>query len=238
MNIGTVVEGPTDRLVLEAVLCALLPVEPEEHRFFALQPNSTLGETGAGWKGVRRWCRQISQSPAAGLEFLLSGAAGPPLDLLVIHVDADIAGESDLQEGVAVPIDGVVQPCPPASATAEQLRHVLEAWLNLDELPRQVVLAIPAQDMETWTFAALFPQAALCQQADYECLGRGSKSHPAFLLSLRQYGAHLRRKDGSIKKPVNVYRRLAPRIVCNWAGVCRICTQAERFSQDVVAAGR
>ena len=233
MNIGTVVEGPTDRLLLESVLEALLPGSVEEHRFFALQPGSTLGKSGSGWKGVRRWCRQVSQRLGSGLDFILSGSAGPPLDLLVIHIDADVATEPDLQENVLSPIIGVAQPCPPASATAGQLGRVILSWLDLDELPSKVILAIPSQDAETWTFAALFPDDAICQQADYECYGHGDRNYPAHLLTLRRYGSHFRRRGGTVKKTIHVYRALAPRIASNWADVCRICSLAERFAQDL-----
>lgn len=92
MNIGTVVEGPTDRLVLQAILDRLLP---GEHRYLPLQPPATFGERGTGWKGVRRWCRETWQRSGSDLDRLLAGDTGPALDLLVIHVDADIADEPD-----------------------------------------------------------------------------------------------------------------------------------------------
>ena len=97
MIIGTVVEGPTDRLVLQAVLDQLIP---GQHRYLPLQPTPTLGETGSGWKGVRRWCRETWQREGVTLNAILSGATGPALDLLVIHVDASIAIEADLQEEI------------------------------------------------------------------------------------------------------------------------------------------
>ena len=43
-------QGPTDRLVLKAVLGKLIP---GQHRYLPLQPTPTFGETGSGWKGVR-----------------------------------------------------------------------------------------------------------------------------------------------------------------------------------------
>lgn len=84
MNIGTVVEGPSDRLVLKALLDKLLP---GEHRYFALQPPLTFGETGTGWKGVRRWCQQTWQLEDSSLKKILSSGVAVPLDLLVIHLD-------------------------------------------------------------------------------------------------------------------------------------------------------
>lgn len=87
MNIGTVVEGPSDRLVLQALLDHLCP---GQHRYFPLQPTETFGETGTGWKGVRPWCRETWQRPNFSPDKLLSGDTGPPLDLLVIQVDSEL----------------------------------------------------------------------------------------------------------------------------------------------------
>jgi hypothetical protein len=81
MNIGTVVEGPTDRPVIEAVINEFCP---RRHRFFPLQPldSPTFGRTGAGWKGVREWCRLLSQMEGSSLAQFVSGDVGPPLDRL------------------------------------------------------------------------------------------------------------------------------------------------------------
>jgi hypothetical protein len=227
MIIGTVVEGPTDRILLEAVLQRLIP---GEHRFLPLQPPVTFGELGAGWKGVRRWCRQTWQRE--GLNLAATLASGPPLDLLVIHLDADVARESDLQEGEADPIDGVVQPCPPASATAARLTAVVCRSLQVDSLPPVLVLAIPAQDTESWSFAALHPGDDLCARADCECI-RSGRDHPAYRLTLKRYGKLLQRRDGEIKKAERRYREVAPHIAAAWETVCRLCPQAAQFTQDI-----
>ncbi len=216
MNIGTVVEGPTDRLVLQAVLDKIIP---GEHRYFYLQPSEPFGRLGTGWKGVRRWCRETWQREDSDLERLLSAETGPPLDLLVIHVDADIAAEEEI---------GVQQPCPPAADTVDRLRQVVRDWLHRDNLPPAVVLAIPAQNTETWTFAALYPDDELCSRADYECTDQ-----PARNLTLARYGKLLRRTGGRIRKSTRRYHTVAKRIAAAWETVCRICPQAKRFSDDL-----
>lgn len=230
MNIGTVVEGPTDRLVLQAVLNRLCP---GEHRYFPLQPTETFGETGTGWKGVRHWCRGTWQREGGSLDKILSGDTGPALDLLVIHVDADVAAERDLQDKDNTPIPDVQRPCPPIAATTRQLRRVVARWLHCDEFPSRVALAIPAQDTENWTFAALFPDDDLCARDDYECTQTGHNC-PGYRLTLGKYGKLLSRTVGRIKKPRRQYERVIPQIAANWDTVRRVCTQAERFTQDVL----
>lgn len=230
MVIGTVVEGPSDRLVLEAVIQRLYP---GEHRFLPLQPKTTLDEDGSGWKGVRRFCEQLWKTDDSSLETFLSGAVGQPLDLLVIQIDADCAAEADLQEGSVAPVPEVEQACPPISATAANLQQVMARWLRVEgDLPGQVVLAIPAQDMENWTFAALFPADPLCQEADYECLHHAPR-HPGYCLTLQRYGKRLPRKDGTVRKPTRRYEPLALEVADRWETVRHICTQAEAFTQDL-----
>ena len=229
MIIGTVVEGPTDRLVLKAVLGKLIP---GQHRYLPLQPTPTLGETGSGWKGVRRWCRETWRREGLTLDAILSGATGPALDLLVIHVDASIVAEADLQEGDDDPIADLQQPCPPVASTAIRLRQVIAHWLRQDTLPLKVVLAIPAQDTESWTFTALFPDDELCTRSVYECLRSGA-NHPGYRLTLKKYGKLLRRTDGQIKKPERVYQTIAPQVAEAWKTVRERCSQAEQFTRDV-----
>lgn len=228
MNIGTVVEGPTDRLLLEAVLNHLLP---GEHRFFPLQPTETLGRTGSGWKGVRRWCNETWQREHSNLEKILSGATGPALDLLVIHVDADIAFEQELQQDAVLPISP--QPCPPISATVAQIEALILHWLNHNVPLSSLVFAIPAQDTETWTFAALFPDDELCSRRDYECLYKGN-DHPGYRLTLKAYGKLLRRSAGTIKKSRREYKRFCPQIVASWDRVRTLCSQAQKFTVEVL----
>ncbi|MCQ3979325.1 MAG: hypothetical protein DPW09_38380 [Anaerolineae bacterium] len=167
------------------------------------------------------------------MDKLLSGETGPPLDLLVIHVDAGIAIEHDLQDEDETPIPDIQQPCPPIQLTANQLKHVIERWLQQDILPPQVILAIPAQDTENWTFAALFPDDELCSRNDYECT-KNDRDHPGYRLTLKKYGKVLQRNGRTIKKPRRNYEQIVPQLVTGWDSVCHICSQAQQFTQDVL----
>ena len=62
LRIALVAEGPTDRIVLEAAITALLGQrsfvlslkQPEVSEAFT---GGASGASGAGWGGVYRWCR-------------------------------------------------------------------------------------------------------------------------------------------------------------------------------------
>lgn len=236
MNIGTVVEGPTDRLVIKSIINSICP---GEHRFFDLQPQdmgATFNETGTGWKGVQRWCKETWKIQGSSLETILDEGSEMPLDFLIIHLDADIVRENDLQDGIVNPIVGIPFPCPPASQNVHAIQNIVIHWLNQEALPERVILAIPSQDTENWTFAALYPSDVLCQNANYECIQQGitRNNHPAYRLTLREYGKYLKRDGSEIKKHVNRYRQIANQVGINWETVCQICAQASAFQQAII----
>ena len=231
MRIGTIVEGPTDRLMIKAIVDAICL---GEHQYFDLQPadvGDSFGEPG-GWKRVRRFCQDIWQNLNTNVsDFIIDY----DLDLLLIHVDADVVEESDLQEGIRHPIDPVIVNCPPIEPAINRIHEVIARWLNLLEataLPSNIILVVPAQDSENWIFAGLFPDDGLCQNDDYECVQQDNSKHPAFCLSLKKYeyeGIRLRRTNGRVRKTVSFYRHILPVMIDHWVQVCEICTQAQRF---------
>lgn len=233
MLIGVISEGPTDRLMVEAVVQHLFP---GKHRYRLLQPPDGGGAYGNGWKGVRRWCQETHNGALPRLADYFSGSIGEVYDLLIIHLDADIRDEADLCEGYEnLPERGNLT-CPPITATDAYLRRVAHTWLGAPEsIPPQVVFVLPAQDTETWTFVALYPTDSRCGDANLECTHSGNR-HPAHLLTLAQYGKHLSRRDGSIKKSESAYRALMPGITAGWASVKARCEQARAFETDLRAA--
>jgi hypothetical protein len=224
MTIGLVTEGPTDHTVLEEVL-ASQAWDGEEFRFLPIQPESSdafggFGHHGSGWKGVRRWCQEAYAMPG-GLSGYLSGAYGGPVDVLVIHVDADIAGDHEI---------GVEQPCPPASATTDEIRKVVLGWLDSPAMPPKLVLAIPSKSIEAWVLAALAAKHNKAV-AGIECI-----ANPALRLA-RKPLKFLRTKDGQPKRDQDVYSDiLGPETAARWDKVCAVCTEAKRFTEEFAAA--
>jgi hypothetical protein len=170
LRIALVAEGPTDRVVIEAALQAMLP-----NRSFVLKqlhPEGSLafGALGAGWVGVYRWCKQSARRGNGRIrgDQLVFGN----YDLLMLHLDADVASEEYAHGSIVPqPADGDLpceQACPPAAATTNALRRVLLSWCGEPTEPAQTVVCMPSKSMEAWIVAALFP-CDLAMQQTIEC---------------------------------------------------------------------
>jgi hypothetical protein len=146
-KIRLVCEGPTDYDALGAFLDAHL--RGADYELTILQPDGSLyggdaGPHGGGWKGVRGWCRAVAQ---AGGPVALA-ALTPDTDLLIIHVDADIAYDSEI---------AAAHPCPPPEDTVQAVEATVLSWLGLATLPSKVALWVPSMSTEAWILRALFP---------------------------------------------------------------------------------
>jgi len=159
LRIALVAEGPTDRIVIEAVLRAVL-----DDRTFVLkqlQPEGSLafGEFGGGWTGVYRWCKQAAKRGRGRLA--RDGLLFENYDLLILHVDADVAGMSYGDNAITPQdSDGALpceRPCPPATATTDALRAVLLSWCGESAPPPRTVTCMPSKSTEAWVVTALFP---------------------------------------------------------------------------------
>lgn len=219
-RVAVVCEGPSDKAILEAVLDHYL----DDYVPLHVQPPTAnvggdAGPFGGGWKGVRAWCRQ-EVGARGGL-----GAVGIPenSDLLVVQVDADAAGDPDLD---------CLRPCPPASDTADEVRAKIRGWLRVKQAPTNVVLCVPSVASETWALAALFPGAP-DDGAELEC-------RTDVKALLRRLGKHLQPKlvvsqKGELKNHSDGYRRQQGRITAAWSQVMEVCSQAKRFGHELGA---
>lgn len=132
-------EGPTDRIVVEAAIANL--VGDRHFILKQLQPEESLafGVLGTGWGGVYRWCHQAARRAGGAMR-------NDPLfvtyDLLVLHLDAEVATENYANAGINDPANDLPcdQPCPPASATTNALRVVLLHWVGETAVPPKTVL--------------------------------------------------------------------------------------------------
>lgn len=232
INVALIAEGPTDSIVIEAALKAILA--PRSVILTTLQPKissglSTTNELGAGWTGVYRWCRQ-------------QVSRGTPLfpglyhyQIIIIHIDADVAGFNYSSGNITdnpnddLPCD---RPCPPPTDTVDRLRQVLFGWLDTSSTPDKTVLCIPSKCTEAWVAAALYHRntSSRISMDGLECnldVARDMARLPARTRLVRIV-------EGTPKKLASRYRNNAGTMTKQWPVVRDCCTEADRFNLAVI----
>ena len=229
LRIAVSAEGPTDAIVLEAILNSLLP--NSEFEFHTLQPEGSVafgsapvGTLGVGWVGVYRWSRQ---SVLEGGCSVSSSSVLSYHDVLIVQVDADVAGKTYSSGNIHnapcadLPCE---EPCPPPNSTTDALRAVILTWLGETTCPSRIVLCTPSKNIEAWVLAAVWPDNRLIQRGDWEC-HRSPEG---------QFGALPRGRR--FKKRPSDYRRQQIKITEMWPSVSDRLTEAARFESEFLAA--
>lgn len=220
--VGLVVEGPTDAIAIQAALKGILIERPFIPT--VLQPQMPPGEMGGGWRGVYKWLRQATAIASVPL------AQNPTLrrfDLIIVHVDADVAGCTYGSANITDnPHDDLpcIQPCPPASDSVEPLALVVENWAGPGAFRSKAALCIPSQCIEAWVAVAVFGQADPGLLQDIEC-NLGIVAY----LGGKPLGERIRKR-------LHDFRRIEEKITQQWALVEENCPQAAAFSQAVRCA--
>jgi hypothetical protein len=229
LRIALVAEGPTDAVILEAALKAILQ---EPFILTQLQPEATRPDTGTGWGGVVKWCHRLSQRHQGSTE------QDPTLidfDLLIIHLDVDVstfdyrhcgANLSQLAQECSWECLPCAEPCPPVEGSCNALRNVLESWLAPSKPGAGTVLCLPAQSSGTWLASAVLP-------TDHRLLDRAECNLQV------ESGLEQLPKNQRIKKKKREYQLKAPLITSNWHAIKSVCSQASVFESEVlIALGR
>lgn len=218
-RIALVAEGKTDAIVIEAGLKAIL----RDRAFILtqLQPEATLPHMGTGWCGVFKWCRQLNSRHEGPLE---ADALLSYFDLLILHVDADVARATSTDCGGHVKDllwdVPCAEPCPPADPTVQALERVVSGWLGSVTLGSKGILCIPAQCTGTWLAAAVLPPE--------HTLLRTVECTPSIESALERLPLRVR-----IRKTKRDSRTHAGVVTQRWAQVAALCTQAARFEDKV-----
>lgn len=225
MRIALVAEGKTDFVIIEAALKAILP---KPFILTLLQPEDTRPKMGSGWCGVMKWCQEAMLKP--GITALADDPTLGFFDLIIIHLDADVAGKSYTDCGSVIseqvskagwtdlPCE---QPCPPSDASITKLIAVLQSWLGSMEPRDKTVFCIPSKSSETWLAAGVYPHNHALLQ-DSEC----ADNMAGRLANLP--------KAQRIKKSVMDYRKQAKHLTANWSEVCSMCSQAAIFQRAIL----
>jgi hypothetical protein len=225
LRVALVAEGPTDAIVIEAALKALLP---RPFVLTQLQPEPTRPKLGTGWGGVLRWCLDFATRGHARFE---DDPTLPGFDLFVVHIDADVAEKryADVSDELAdlagqrgwPTLPNVIQ-CPPPSGSADAMRACLLSWAGMQEPGPQTVFCVPSKAVETWLTAATFDNGHALHNG-LECNLNVEAQLKALPVAQR------------IKKTSRDYRARERTIVEAWSAVRQRCTQAERFSIEIAA---
>lgn len=224
LRIALIAEGPTDRILIEAALKAIIP---DPFVLTLIQPEATQSQIGGGWGGVCEWCYRSVLRGQGVLE------NDPTLiyDLFILHLDADVAGmhysecrppKNELAIANNWGELPCVQPCPPAQHSVTRLRTVLLSWLGNIVPSRKSIICIPSKAIESWLAAAVLPDGAPLLQG-LECS-----------LNLESGLAQLP-KAQRIKKSRIGYLSHARTLQERWGLVRQLCTQADAFDRDIKA---
>lgn len=220
-RIALVSEGPTDFSVIEAALKAVLQ---RPFVLTQLQPEPTRPEMGGGWGGVFKWCQEFRLRGAASIE---TDPTLSQFDLVIIHLDADVAGKQYADCGPAVAQAAAAlqslpceQPCPPPVNTVAALEVVLLSWLGVVAVGPKSLFCIPSKASDAWLAAAMLPGGHVLLTS-LECN-----------LNLETALSQLP-KGQKIKKAVREYQTHARTIAQQWQQVKNHCTQACVFEQRI-----
>lgn len=225
LHIGLIAEGPTDKVIIDSALQAILT---RPFILTLLQPEATRSDLGSGWGGVVKWCKQFR---SRGIESLEQDPTLEKYDFFVIHLDADVADRSYADYGRPIELAAAQEgwgelpcslPCPPPFATVDKLKPVLLSWLGIAAIGDRTVLCIPSKSSEAWLAAAIFPENRDLLN-NLEC-------------SLNMEGRLGQLPKGQrIKKKVREYQSFDSTIKNRWSTVREKCSHADLFHLETDA---
>lgn len=231
LRIALVAEGVTDFVVLNAAIESMLNGRSFELKL--LQPEGSVafgssgdaGQLGGGWKGAYQWCSQTIERSGGKVR---SDVLFSTYDILVLHLDADVACEDPANWPVnpLVELEGVLpcdQPCPPPSSTTNLLRQAMLSWIGETQTPPRTVLCTPSKSTEAWIMAIFFPHDKQMARKGWEC-------HPKPESRLAQQPVKSR-----FSKSQSDYQKRSTEIQEGWPRIAKQLSEARRFETDLLA---
>jgi hypothetical protein len=154
------------------------------------------------------------------------GALREDIDLLVIHVDADILLDAE---------HDARNPCPPPDGNILAAEAIVMQWLGITSLPEKVLIWVPSMATEAWLLRAVFPglpESVSClisppPSVCVECLEDPAKAlegkSPRFV----------RRKGKDLKKIAIAYRGANPLVSKAWGDLAGSVWSAGRLQKGL-----
>lgn len=250
-HIGIVSEGPSDFAIIKSVIKTVF--NDDVIQFSRLWPEDDCRGRSTGWKGVWDFCVTVLRgNPSEYMNDIT-----PKLDLIIIHLDGDVASEPEIfcprQQGQCGknietnPLNCILSKegrCPiPDGLTMEMSVEEKNSLLGgkIDDflgtnVHIQFIRCIPCESIETWVV----------------CAFEGSRRHnppnnlietikkPADSIIAREayyFGIKVDRESGKLKKRARVYEvSFAPVVAEKWEEIKSICIQARVFEDELRAA--
>ena len=234
--VGIVSEGPTDYLVLKAVIDK---ITGEENRYLSLQPETDmLGRYGNGWKGVWRWCKETESIG------MIMQEVHPKIDAIVIQMDGDVIRKEKevhcLCEITECDDKGKVFPlyckkvadreCPveiPCKCHEKRVgtildhgKSVLESELQSEDMTH-IAITIPCDSTDAWVVAAYdeMDEVEMFEDPWDRIIAKGKYYH-----GIRVRGS---------KKNTNTYQHFSEKVAECWNTVTEKCRSAEILERKV-----
>ena len=206
LNIGLVTEGPTDVVIIQGLLDHILNKPLVTNILQPLgSPLLGYGSNGAGWKGVKRWCEEVSTK--YGFESYLLGTT--PYDLLILQMDIDVSRDQEINCYI---------PTSPIQETIDAFQNEICSWLGISEVKRPFIMLLPADNLEAWILAYL------SDDQKYEPIEEYHK--PDKLIAKRPF---------AVKKSTRNYQLdVLPNLIGNWDKIKMKCSQAKKFESDIL----
>lgn len=229
LRIALVAEGPTDAVVIEAALRSMLGVRSFVLKQVFPEDSSAFGSMGTGWVGVYKWCHAAATRGTGSLsgDQLIFGAGN--YDLLLLHLDSDVAGYGYADGSlVPLPTDGVLpcaKVCPPPADTTNELRRVLLSWCGETATPPKTVVCMPSKSTEAWVVASLFQNDQAIAQG-IECY-----ANPESRLGQQPAAVRIRKKKRDYQSRAAELEQAWPQIAAPAA-----LGEAFRFQTEFLAA--
>jgi hypothetical protein len=231
LRIALVAEGVTDYEVLKAGVESMLNSQSFDIKL--LQPEGSVaftsagdaGPLGGGWKGVYKWCLQGAERAGGRVR---DDALFVTYYILVLHIDADVAGEDPANHPLApiAELAGVLpceQPCPPPKDTTDRLRQVLLSWIGETQTPPKTVLCTPSKCTEAWVVAIFFPHDGEMIKKGWEC-----HANPASRLGQQKKAHRFAKRQAD-------YQARSAGIQEGWPRIVNRLTEAQRFHDEFTA---
>ena len=234
--IGIVSEGPTDYLVLKAVIDK---ITGEENRYLSLQPEpDMLGRYGNGWKGVWRWCKETDSIG------MIMREVQPNIDAIIIQMDGDVVRkEKEIHcscdttvckdKGKVFPLyceKAASGKCPvelPCKNHRKGIRGmmkhgeaILMSALENEDMKR-IAIVIPCDSTDTWVVAAYedMDDIELLENPWDKIIAKGKYYH----------GIRVRGN----KKNTNTYKSFSWKVAECWDAVTEKCRSAALLEREV-----